>query len=178
MGSLLFVGGVSGVGKSTLLDQLPGRGDEWIRLSASRLIREELGLASLPIRYEADVQRYQDALLSAYRRLSIVFDLPAVMDGHFTVAMPDGPRKLPEFVFEGLAPRLLVVLSSHAETVLKQRLERDQEAPSLRNIEALIEAEREAALATAKQLGVPLHELAASPSSLAPLSSLVKGLKL
>jgi adenylate kinase len=178
MGPLLFVGGVSGVGKTTLLDQLPGRDDEWIRLSASRLIREELGLASLPIHSEADVQRYQEALLRAYRRQSVAFDLPAVMDGHFSIAMPDGPRKLPEFVFAGLAPRLLVVLSSRADTVLKQRLERDQEAPALRHIEASIEAEREAALATAKQLGVPLHELAAAPSSLVPLSSLVKGLKL
>lgn len=176
MRPLLFVGGVSGVGKTTLLDQLPGRDKDWIRLSAGRLIADELGATSLPTDDEREVLRYQEALVRAYQRQAIASHLPAVMDGHFTVSMPDGPRILPGSVFKQLSPSILVLLCSRADRVQRQRLERDEQAPSLLEIEASMHAEREAATAIAQQLGLPLHELAADQSSLPPLSDLVKGL--
>src|SRR5262245_760569 len=73
---LVFMGGVSGVGKSTLLQQVPGRGRVWTRMSASQLIADELGATALPIEGGADVERYQDALLRAYQRKAALTVLP------------------------------------------------------------------------------------------------------
>lgn len=173
--TLVFIGGISGVGKTTLLDRSPGRDREWLRMSAGRLIAGELGLAALSVEDEADVLRCQDALVRAYKQRSRGHALPILMDGHFTLHTRSGAIAVPESVFRALAPHALVLLHAPPDEIRSRRLHRDGAAPSLEELAAAASAEAAAARAIAGALRLPLHELSIDADPAAALLGLMKG---
>jgi len=175
--ALAFVGGISAIGKTTLLAQVPGRERSWLWWSAGKLIADELGLATLPTDDAADVLRYQDALVRGYRRRSRAVALPVVMDGHFTLPTSAAPMAVPVEVFRALAPRVLVVLAAPPEEIRQRMARRDGDAPLTTALAASVVAESDAARAVADALGLSLHCWPAEPATVDVLAGLIEELR-
>jgi adenylate kinase len=175
--ALAFIGGVSAVGKTTLLAQLAGRDHAWLCWSASKLIATELGLTALPTDDASEVLRYQDALVRGYARRSREVSLPIVMDGHFTLTAGTTLVAVPLHVFSALAPRALVVLAAPADEIRQRMVARDGAAPPMAALEAWIAAEQDAARATSDALGISLHLWPAEPATARALARLIEELR-
>jgi adenylate kinase len=175
--ALAFIGGVSAVGKTTLLAQVPGRERTWRWCSAGKIIAEELTLPDLPTDDEATVLRYQDALVRGYQRRARGWTLPVVMDGHFTLPLRAGRMAIPVEIFRALGPRVLVVLSVPPEEIRQRLVRRDGDAPRAEVLADATAAEERAARAVAEALAIPLHCWPAEPSTVPALSRLIEGMR-
>jgi len=177
MPALAFVGGISAIGKTTLLAQVPGRDRTWLWWSAGKLIADELGLGTLPTDDPVDVLRYQEALVRGYERRSHATALPVVMDGHFTLPTSATRMAVPAEVFRALAPQVLVVLAAPPDELRQRMVRRDGNAPLTTALAASVVAESEAARAVAYALGLPLHCWPAEPATVDVLTGLIEELR-
>jgi adenylate kinase len=176
MAVLAFIGGISAVGKTSLLASLPGRDRTWLRWSAGQLIADELGVTTLPTDQADDVLRYQEALVRAYQRRCRDVSLPIVMDGHFALPTKSSWMAVPIDIFRALAPRALVLLEAAPEAIRRRRARRDGAAPTTAEIAAGTLAERTAAREVAATLGLTLYEWPAEPRAAASFATLIEGL--
>jgi adenylate kinase len=175
--ALAFIGSVSAVGKTTLLAQVPGRDRTWRWCSAGKIIAEELGLSALPTDDEATVLQYQDALVRGYQRRAQGWNLPVVMDGHFTLPVHTARMAIPVEIFRALAPRVLVVLSVPPQEIRQRMVRRDGDAPQATVLADATAAETRAARAVAETLAVPLHCWPAEASAVPALFRLIEELR-
>lgn len=82
---LVFLGGVHGVGKTTICEQLTSK-YQIDHYSASNLIRSEQALAiSRNSKKVSDVDSNQNLLLNAVSKLMLDPSRQVVLDGHFTL---------------------------------------------------------------------------------------------
>jgi adenylate kinase len=155
---LVFVGGISGVGKTTLLTRFTRSHDGVTLVSAGELIRQATGSRDrVPVNDPVLVEQYQALLVSEFRRRAAEQRDVILMDGHYTIATAAGVVTVPVAVFRALAPQALVLLSSEPAEVTSRRLSLHRGDPA--TVVEELEAERAHALRCAQALRLTLHEL-------------------
>jgi adenylate kinase len=161
MNPIVFVGGVHGVGKTTVSRQL-GVSLQASHLTAGTLIREAVNAASQAAtstnKGVADVDANQVKLLRGlelYRARSC--NGPIVLDGHFALlSLNDAVTEIPLTVFREIAPVALLLVETTIPVIHARLMKRDGRAPSLAVITALATRENAYAHAISENLAVPI----------------------
>ncbi len=137
---IIFVGGIHGVGKSTvckkLCDDIGG-----IYLSASKLIgayRNKLLLKNIDNgKLVADIDKNQDFLVKAVAE-NIEQDRKYLLDGHFTLLDSSGTiQTIPLSTFAGLMLTAAIVLTDDPVLIQKRLLLRDGAQYDLKLLESM-----------------------------------------
>ncbi len=153
-GVAMFIGGVHGVGKTTICKaSLDPLGFDCI--SASELIRRHVTMHKTDKRVR-NVAKNQDVLVAESNKeksKSLLYGL----DGHYCLLNKDGViERLPIEVFRSLGFDLLALVDSTVDEVVKRLQARDGTKWSKKTVAALMSAERTHARRVAKTLNMPL----------------------
>lgn len=165
---LIFVGGVHGVGKTTLCHCVAKLlGAEHV--TAGDLIRSvatESHIASQAVEGKAvlDVDANQDRLLlglDAYRanqRHADVQSSRLILDGHFCLLdTAEQIREIPFAVFDAIQPVAVLLVEAQPETVARRLVARDASAFTIETLRALTVLENAHAVFVSSRLQVPLY---------------------
>lgn len=158
-GRTVFLGGIHGVGKGTL-------GQELVRcakvscVSASTLIREFRPSDDGQKRVE-HVGANQTALLDALSNYRVTCRDDLVLDGHFVLFDKDGEvQEIEERVFEAINPHRLLLMVDEVDAIHERLLARDKSAPPLDALRRMAELERRKAEEISEKLGLSLKVIA------------------
>ncbi|MGC8969122.1 MAG: adenylate kinase [Conexivisphaera sp.] len=159
----VIVGGIPGVGKSTVLDALKARlGARLQIVNYGTVMMDEarsVGVANrdemrrLPAHLQREIQS------SAARRIASMQVEYLIVDTHFSIKTPQGYLPgMPSHVVSALSPDLLVVLTASPEEISARRAAdasrvRDS---SLDSVREELEMERLFAVAASNESGAPL----------------------
>jgi len=154
---VIFLAGAHGVGK-TFLGKPVAESLDVKHATASTLIREELGSQSWQEnKHTSDVDRNQEALISAVSRMSK--EGPLMLDGHFVLRNGEGViAPLPVDIFKRLAIKSVILMESPSD-VVALRLEKRGAAQPLQKIEEIAAEELKHAQYVSEQLNVPFLRL-------------------
>lgn len=153
-GVAMFIGGVHGVGKTTICKaSLDPLGFDCI--SASELIRRHVTMHKTDKRVR-NVGKNQDILVAESNKEKLK-SLLYGLDGHYCLLNKDGAiERLPVEVFGSLGFDLLALVDSTVDEVVKHLQARDGTKWSKKTVAALMSAERTHAKRVSKELGIPL----------------------
>ena len=165
MGSVIFIAGAYGVGKSTLCDKIT-RNCHIKNYSASELISaingEKYG-ASKTVR---DKDLNQEILIDEIEKRLFDENL-IILAGHFCIIGKEGSiEELPKQVFGRMHISAIILLEADSNTVIKNLMVRDAKPYSERQIKDLMSLERECAVDCANTHNLPLFVLDMSFSEL------------
>jgi len=138
--NVIFVGGIHGVGKSTICKKLcSDLGLEY--LSASKLISDYKNILSRKIidvgKLVKDIAQNQDILVRAVKE-NIELDKKYIIDGHFTLLDSAGDvQAIPLSVFSGLSLAGIVVLIDDPAAIQKRLSLRDGKQFDLELLESM-----------------------------------------
>jgi len=155
--SIVFVGGVHGVGKSTHCQQIAERtGLQW--LTASALIKAEKESAiNEHAKFVLDPAGNQELLVRGVRKHVTASHERVLLDGHFTLLKPDGEIIAIEVdVFAQLGLNTIVVLRDNPISICNRLRERDAQDWSMTMVSAHQNAEIDQAHFVASNLGIPI----------------------
>ena len=155
---VVFVGGIHGVGKSTLCKAFSLTSGV-LYVTASSIIRaasEEA--ASAQGKVVRDVNANQALLVAGFAKLRDSSAAQAMLlDGHFTLGTHDGTiERIPSKVFSALRVSSFVCLQDAPGEIASRLLARDGSVQSVAGLSAFQDAELEHAAAVSNELGVPL----------------------
>ncbi len=164
--NIIFVAGVSGVGKTTFLKKI-AENAEFQRLTASLIIKEQrkyIGvqkMTSEELRL-ANLADNQKVLVDGFHRLKIPQMDLIIIDGHTVIDTPNGLIKIESSVFKGLGVEHFIFLKEQPAEILKRR--RADSSRNRHSISAeLIEQQQAKSLVVtakiAEVLGVPMSIL-------------------
>lgn len=171
---VVIVTGVSGVGKSSLLNKVAKRVPIQV-LSAGRLILDEINRRqNRTVSYDdlrtLDIAANQEALGAAFERVQDPNSDMTVLDAHVVVDTPNGVIPIDAAVFQKVRAALMVFLEIEPEKLFKNRQSDLLRNRPLRDIKTLGRQQIEAkasAKAIADKLGIPFIALqSASPDDL------------
>lgn len=153
-GVAMFIGGVHGVGKTTICKaSLDPLGFDCI--SASELIRRHVTMHKTDKRVR-NVGKNQDVLVAESNKEKLK-SLLYGLDGHYCLLNKDGViERLSIEVFRSLGFDLLALVDSTVDEVVKHLQARDGTKWSKKTVAALMSAERTHARRVAKALNMPL----------------------
>jgi adenylate kinase len=152
---VVFLGGIHGVGKSTLADQCKELRVEHLR--ASDLIRK----ASSDARFDAakrvkDVEGNQGILVRAFEQATADGGR-FLLDGHFTLFNAVGSiERVPLQTFEALAPQAVGVVIDDAEEISSRLSKRDGRCPDTKVLAQMLDEELSHATIVSKSLDIQL----------------------
>lgn len=151
---IVFIGGIHGVGKSTLCTRLVSE-LKVPHYSASELIkRVKSGLFNLN-KTVPDVSKNQDVLLFALNEF--VTEPCFILDGHFSLFNSEHQvQDVPESVFIAVAPAAICVLTCDIKNVIKRIEDRDGVTNDITDYEKLNRRELSQARNIANTLKIPL----------------------
>jgi adenylate kinase len=152
---LIFVGGIHGVGKTTLCSALSevlgaqhSTAGELIRASSGRLETEDKSVVDV-----ADNQRLLLQALADVRANASIL----LLDGHFTLINSKGTIELiPIEVYEQIAPDAFVLLTADPLVITSRLEHRDKKAYEIDHVAAHLRTEEEHAAYVSRELQVPL----------------------
>lgn len=165
-GRVIFVGGVHGVGKTTLCRSIPSS-MEVIHKSASQLIRESKESAiARNTKAVADIPGNQELLIYAVRRIS-QSGQTLLLDGHFALLNSTGKvQPLPTEVFAELGIDGIVLVHDKPSNIVAKLRQRDGgEGLGRDEITSLQATETSRAGSVADELGLPLFRVNAQDES-------------
>lgn len=159
--TVVFVGGVHGVGKSTCCAQVAQLAG-CLHVTASEIIRRERAQAIASAgKLVADVNGNQKLLIRGFHTLrGEAGTTPILLDGHF--AMRDGLgdiQSVPVDVFRSLGIDRVVCLVDEPSAIAERTRRRDGTAPADQEIAALQDAELRHARSVAATLTLPFELL-------------------
>lgn len=159
--TVVFVGGVHGVGKSTCCAQVAQLAG-CVHVTASEIIRRERSQAIASAgKLVADVDGNQRLLIRGFHTLRVqTGTTPVLLDGHF--AMRDGLGEIQSAsvdVFRSLAIDRVVCLADEPSAIAARIQQRDGTASVVREIAELQDAELRHARLVAVALAVPFTVL-------------------
>lgn len=152
---VIFIGGIHGVGKTTLCNKLVKELDI-THYSASELLnRAKTGLYA-PNKAVVNISGNQDILLSALNEFAV--EPSYLLDGHFALFGPKYEIQLvPEETFTSISPVAICVLTCEIKVVLDRIANRDGIQHDMSSYQALSNSEQSHAKMIAEQLDVPIY---------------------
>lgn len=161
---LIFLGGCSGTGKTTLASALPNLCAGLRTISASSLL--DLPPQRPPIESRAQAQHLQHRFLRSFLASQPTRGGPLAIDGHYVVPTSEGLFEVPLEIFRLIEATLLVLVEDDAEEIAA-RLQRRQNTSwwdgKVDTIQKLMQAEREHALEVSKRLDLELLIVNSAP---------------
>ncbi|MET0334107.1 MAG: ATP-binding protein [Rhizobacter sp.] len=159
--TIVFVGGVHGVGKSTCCAEIAGQLD-YLHIAASAVIRQERADAiASKGKLVADVPGNQELLRRGFERMKLSAGHEMILlDGHF--ALRDSERAIqsvPSDVFASLGIQHLICFVDTPIAIAERMNSRDGEEVQLGDVSELQAAELGTARAVALALGIQLTVL-------------------
>lgn len=158
----IFVGGIHGVGKSTLVAQICSElnlshviaGDVISKFKERRNIRD---LDSA--KRATDIAANQDVLVSALSELSFAHS-PYILDGHYTLLNAHGViRPIPLSTFKQIAPLCLLLITDKPELIQSRLMQRDGQTIDSSTLGKMQRAEMSHANSVARHLRIELHKI-------------------
>lgn len=158
--------GLSGVGKTTMLNRLSGR-VAFTHLEASRLIKAEQARRSIVAQSSealrtGPVLDNQALLVAGFKHEARTIDGSIVFDGHSVIDGGNGLIKIPVDVFAPLEIQAICILQAPPADILARRQGDTARARPARSANALAEHQElaiEVARAIAEQLNLPFSLL-------------------
>jgi adenylate kinase len=156
--NIFFVGGIHGVGKSTICRQLAI--DLNINyLSASEVLKWKELNTDVKNKRVNDIPDTQDRLIAGLQNIVIPQNY-YILDGHFCLFNKDGlVTKIPLVTFAAINPISLTIIVGDIEEILAGLQNRDQKTYSQRSLIQMQELEMEYAQEISEKLKVRLHVL-------------------
>ena len=153
MAKLIFLGGVHGVGKTTLC-KLIKDSTGTPHYTASKLISNQIK-STFTTKKIKNIDSNQDALISAINSFS--FDSKYyILDGHYCLLNSESKIiKIPASTFRSLEPAAIILMKATSEDIVKRLSERDCQEYPLRLIESFQEKEEAYYEELKRDLGVP-----------------------
>jgi adenylate kinase len=127
--SVLFVGGVHGVGKSSTCRQVAEQVGVVYRTASEILRTKGAAAVSRATKVVADLDANQQLLISGVEELSKNGSL--LLDGHFTLLTPNGVEPIPISVFSHLGLGAIALFTDEPGRIADRLLARDGRAPAL-----------------------------------------------
>lgn len=113
----IFVAGLSKSGKTTRSRYLTEQIADLDYVSVSSLLKSVRALPVLTIQSALDNQRIATDLVLSQPRSSE----HQLIDGHALIETPEGPVIVPDYVFDEIAPDLIVYVRDNPEDILSRR---------------------------------------------------------
>ncbi len=170
---LTIIAGLSGVGKTHLINRIINEDDNFIHLSAGTLIKKrlehverdslrELGSNTIIANQFLMVEQMNEELAQFNAPQKVLLDAHMLIDGH------DGILEIPYEIFQRLAPRRLILLVANAEDIVSRRsLDASRKRP-IRNSDELEKQQlqsAELAQTYCQQMGIPYIEFSSPDAS-------------
>jgi len=118
---IVFVGGSSGSGKTTIAMAVAQAHKSVRYVSASGLIREAQGLSSSSTRSAAtdgqQAEAFQAIIVERFAQYRAAGGDPILLDGHFVVPTASGFHAISPHIFAALGCEALILVETAAETV-------------------------------------------------------------
>lgn len=155
---IVFVGGIHGVGKSTLCERIAAKSNV-LHVKASSLIRDSSRNADTQDQKSVqDVAANQAILVARFREVMNSCTARAILiDGHFALGKPDGTtERVATEVFAALHVSSLVCLQDAPGSVAARLRARDASAPEESYLALLQATELEQAANVSQALGIRL----------------------
>ena len=161
---IIAVLGISGVGKSTLVEKVANR-KGLLHLKASDLIKARLTQTSEQLRQGAVLDNQALMIAEFADRIAAADEDIIVFDGHSLIDTPKGLLEIPFYVFEVIRPSAFIFVEDTSDLIAQRRV---GDAGRVRPMRSSAELAHHQALAKgrtasfAQSLGVPLYVLAPS----------------
>jgi adenylate kinase len=156
--SLIFVGGIHGVGKSSFCSKLASALNIQ-HFSAGELIQRHREVEASADKRVSEVSANQDSLVAAIRAISIR-NSSVLLDGHFCVLDFSGEiTRIPIQTFEQLSLLAVVVMHDDVQKIQERLHERDGKSYSAGMLTALQDAELAHAQDVCSGIGTELRVL-------------------
>jgi len=154
---MIFVGGLSGVGKTSMISALARQDDAIIHLRASALLRNS-GVQTAQLR-AGQMLENQRRLVAILAKMPIPTNRLGILDGHYVIETLDGVVPVPDEVFDSLGLVGVVVIVAQIPIIAARRKARDPEwhDPGLAEMQL---RERTHAALQGKRLSIPFAEIA------------------
>lgn len=163
---VVFVGGPSGTGKTTLITSVCALHRESNHVIASELLRDEVAHPERPRRFvvanDEEAAVLQKLLVERFRQVRTAAMGNVFLDGHFVVPMATGFYPVPPAIFAALTVEVLVLIESRADEIVKRLRYRGGAGwwdGTFESIEQLTVLECQQATTVARALNLPLHRI-------------------
>lgn len=158
---IIFLGGVHGVGKSTIGFQISTQ-TGFKHIIASELIKKNKGKVVINKQVE-DISGNQELLLLSLNELCRQTNRKILFDGHFTLWDVKGKvKEIPLETFERISPCMICVLVDDPKEIVRRLKERDLHCFSERKINGMQKRELRYAREISKSLKVKFIEVSLS----------------
>ena len=163
MSYVFFMGGVHGVGKTTIAKSVADQMG-FITATCSSIIRDEQSSNALSIPNAGSIDRNQEALVRGVEKMRGK-GRPLLLDGHFSLlASGVTPTEIPISFFHELNPDGIILIEEIASEIVRRIWGRDGQLISILTMEERILFERNCALNVAKEMNQELWKSNSDPA--------------
>ena len=152
--NIIFIGGIHGVGKSTLCTKI----SDFLDIesySASKLIKSVSNLEFPSDKKIKGINKNQDLLITAVEEY-INPDNYCLLDGHFCLLNQNGEvSDIPLTTFTNLSPAAIIVLTNEPNIIYNQIKDRDGNEMNIENITSFQDRELEHSKLVSQTLNIP-----------------------
>lgn len=154
MRKLVFVGGIHGVGKTTICRKFSNNYN-LTYLSASEIISKVKKEEFTKSKKIDNIDENQNLLIDALNEYPLT-DGWIILDGHFCLLDKNGVvKRIPNQTFVELSPKAIIVFTDNVEKISNRLKERDETAFDVHSLQKFQTEEMEYSSWVAKRLNVP-----------------------
>lgn len=157
MNSLIFIGGIHGVGKGTICNKICEQTD-FVHITASEILRWD-EISKPDNKKVENIQNTQDRLIAGLDK-ALKENENYLLDGHFCLFNSEGQvEKVPMETFEKIAPKLITIVTTKIDLIKKRLEKRDNKGYDFDLLETMQTSEKEYAQQISSKLNVPFVEI-------------------
>ena len=164
---ITVIAGLSGVGKTFVIEKLVCESDSYFHLSAGSLIKKRLANLdrgqlrkleknSILANQYLMTEQFKEELNTIDRRFSIIFDAHMVIDNDHELI------EVPYEIFEQLSPARIILISDEAEKIIERRKFDNSRKRPIRSIPEIIEQQNRSIMLAqyySSKLSIPFIEI-------------------